>query len=206
MKLYYAHDPMCSWCWAFRPVLQRVKQKLFADIKFICLLGGLAPDSNEPMQEETRNYVIDNWRRIQEQVPDTQFNYDFWKVCKPRRSTYPACRAVIAARQQGEQYDDTMTYAIQQAYYLQARNPSDNETLIELAVEIGLSKKRFKEDLTSDETNNVLMQEIKTARELQLNSFPSLLLVKDNRSIRVQHDYNDASIIMKNIQNAIDST
>ena len=23
VTLYYIHDPMCSWCWAFRPVLDR---------------------------------------------------------------------------------------------------------------------------------------------------------------------------------------
>ena len=199
MKLYYAHDPMCSWCWAFRPVLLEVKTHLPADIELIRLLGGLAPDSDEPMPEKTRDYVIENWRRIQEHVPDTQFNFDFWKNCQPRRSTYPACRAVIAARQQGEQYDDAMTFAIQQAYYLQARNPSDNATLIEVADEIGLNQKQFSEDLLSEDINKKLMQEIKNARELQLNSFPSLLLVKDNQSVPMQHDYNDASIILKNI-------
>ncbi len=199
MKLYYAHDPMCSWCWAFRPVLLEVKNHLPADIELIRLLGGLAPDSDEPMPEKTRDYVIENWRRIQEHVPDTPFNYEFWNKCQPRRSTYPACRAVISARQQGDQYDEAMTLAIQQAYYVQARNPSDNATLIELAEEILLDKKQFAEDLLSEEINKKLMQEIKNARELHLNSFPSLLLVKDNQSVPIQHDYNDASIILKNI-------
>ncbi len=190
---------MCSWCWAFRPVLLEVKNHLPADIKLIRLLGGLAPDSDEPMPEKTRDYVIENWRRIQEHVPDTPFNYEFWNKCQPRRSTYPACRAVISARQQGDQYDEAMTLAIQQAYYVQARNPSDNATLIELAEEILLDKKQFAEDLLSEEINKKLMQEIKNARELHLNSFPSLLLVKDNQSVPIQHDYNDASIILKNI-------
>ena len=200
MKLYYVHDPMCSWCWAFRPILLEVKNHLPQDIKFVSLLGGLARDSDEPMPEETRHYVIDNWLRIQEQVPDTQFNYDFWEVCKPRRSTYPACRAVIAARQQGEAYGDAMTYAIQQAYYLQARNPSDNETLIKLAEEIGLEKNQFSEDLISKYINTKLIEEIKTARELQLNSFPSFLLIKDNQGIRIQHNYSDAGIILDEIK------
>lgn len=203
MKLYYVHDPMCSWCWAFRPVLLEVTAQLPTGIEFIRLLGGLAPDCDDPMPEKTRDYVIDNWRRIQEQVPDTSFNYDFWKVCKPRRSTYPACRAVIAARKQGNKFDEEMTYAIQKAYYLNARNPSDNETLIELAEEIGLNQSRFSEDLLSQHVDELLIQEIKTARELKLNSFPSLLLLKNDQAIRIQHDYLDADIVIKQILNTI---
>jgi putative protein-disulfide isomerase len=55
----------------------------------------------------------------------------------PRRSTYAACRAVIAARRQNPGYEEKMILAIQQAYYLEARNPADSHTLIELASEIG---------------------------------------------------------------------
>lgn len=203
MKLYYVHDPMCSWCWAFRPILLEVTAQLPAEIELIRLLGGLAPDSDDPMPDKTRDYVIDNWRRIQEQVPDTSFNYDFWKVCKPRRSTYPACRAVIAARKQGKKFDEEMTYAIQKAYYLNARNPSDNETLIELAEEIGLHQDQFAQDLQSNKVNEHLMQEIKTARELQLNSFPGFLLVKNQQAMRIEHNYYDVDIILDNLKSAI---
>jgi putative protein-disulfide isomerase len=44
----------------------------------------------------------------------------------------PILRAVIAAREQGIDYNEAMISRIQQAYYLEARNPSDNSTLIEL--------------------------------------------------------------------------
>ena len=77
---------------------------------------------------------------------DFKFNYDFWKKCRPRRSTYPACRAVIAARKQKNKFDMEMTLSIQKAYYLHARNPSDYETLIELAEEIGADKNKFSKD------------------------------------------------------------
>ena len=200
MKLYYVHDPMCSWCWAFRPVLLELKKKLPNHIEFIRLLGGLAADSDEPMTEETKQYVIDNWKRIQQQLPETRFNYDFWSYCKPRRSTYPACRAVIAARKQGAQYDEMMTYEIQQAYYLHAKNPSDNETLIALAREIDLDTNLFIEDLVSGDTNEELFQELNTARSLQLNSFPGFLLTDGKRRLHINPDYTQADTILEKIK------
>ena len=167
---------MCSWCWAFRPSLNALLKELPKQINVVRLLGCLAPDSDAPMPDETRAYVQDNWQAIEQKVPGIKFNYDFWTKCKPRRSTYPACRAVIAARSQGKEFDPAMTLSIQQAYYLQARNPSDYLTLIELADELGLDKDKFTEDIKSMETVEILRQEIKQSRRLGLNSFPGLLL------------------------------
>jgi putative protein-disulfide isomerase len=194
---------MCSWCWAFRPVLIDLIHKLPSNIELIRLLGGLAADSDELMPEKTKQYIIDNWRRIQQQLPETKFNYKFWTHCQPRRSTYPACRAVIAARKQGLQYDEVMTHAIQQAYYLQARNPSDSETLIELAQEIGLDSKQFNQDFLGEDVNNELIQELSTARSLQLNSFPSFLLTNGESGLHINPDYQQADIILKTFQQAV---
>lgn len=200
MKLYYVHDPMCSWCWAFRPTLDKLKKKIPAKIKFITLLGGLAKDTKKPMPEETREYIQNHWRRIQQEVPSTEFNFDFWKNCIPRRSTYPACRAVIAARQQGDEYDDLMTHAIQRAYYLEARNPSDNETLIELADETGIDPMKFSDDLTSEKTSGILLNEIKNARALGLNSFPGFLLMNDETMLHMVPDYRKVEPMLRTIK------
>lgn len=191
---------MCSWCWAFRPSLNALLTGLPEQIEVIRLLGGLAADSNEPMPEETKAYVQANWRRIEEQVPETKFNYDFWVLCQPRRSTYPACRAVIAARNQGEEFDLKMTLAIQQAYYLQARNPSDNSTLIALAVDMGLDKEKFIMDLNSPETDKALQQEIAQSRLLRLNSFPGLLLDTGDNQMRIEPDYLNAEVMLEKIR------
>lgn len=197
--LYYVHDPMCSWCWAFRPSLNKLLEELGGKVDLVRLLGGLAPDSDQAMPEETRLFVQRNWQAIEYQVPGTQFNYQFWQNCKPRRSTYPACRAVIAARAQGEEFDLAMTLAIQQAYYLQARNPSDNETLTELAGELGLDKNRFKQDIKSLDVDETLRQEIKQSRRLGLNSFPSLLLDTGDKQINISPDYNNVENMLKKI-------
>jgi len=199
-KLYYAYDPMCSWCYAFRPALDALISNLPSQLDVIYLLGGLAADSDEPMAEETRTFVRANWQRIEEDVPNTKFNYDFWELCEPRRSTYPACRAVIAARKQGKEYDLEMIFAIQQAYYLQARNPSNISILIELAKEIGLDKDKFIEDIQSVEVDEELRQEIKQSRRLCLNSFPGLLLQTADKNIRIEPDYLDMNVMMEKIK------
>ena len=100
-RLFYIHDPMCSWCYAFSASLQGLQQDLPASIKFVYLLGGLAPDTSTPMPIDMQQAIQQSWRRIETTVPGVDFNFDFWRLNTPVRSTYPACRALLAARRQG---------------------------------------------------------------------------------------------------------
>ena len=98
--LYYFHDPMCSWCWGFRPAWLQVIDAVSERVEIRYVLGGLAPDTDKPMPPSMQAHLQQTWRRIQQDIPGTQFNFDFWTRCSPSRSTYPACRAIIATRMQ----------------------------------------------------------------------------------------------------------
>ena len=54
--LLYVVDPMCSWCWGFTEVRREVSEA-FPDLEWQLVMGGLAPDSDEPMDEATKTYV-----------------------------------------------------------------------------------------------------------------------------------------------------
>jgi len=190
---------MCSWCWAFKPIWDRVKEVLLGKVEVDYLLGGLAPDSNQPMPIETREYVKGNWKRIQEMIPDTRFNYDFWTSCEPKRSTYPACRAVICAKQQHPDFENLMIYGIQKSYYLEAQNPSNEDVLINIAKKLGLDIDKFKIDLKSSQVNEILLDEIKLTRSMDINSMPSLVLQINGTLKGIDIDYLDANYIIKQI-------
>ena len=218
--LYYVHDPMCSWCWAFEPTWKQIQRELPDDINVVYLLGGLAPDSDLPMPEQMKLTIAGYWQTIQERVPGTQFNYDFWTQCQPRRSTYPSCRAVLAAKAQAKDSDEAkvleqaMIKAIQEGYYLNARNPSDFDILIAFAKEIGLDVERFKIALNSESTIEKLNEEMLMARSIGAQGFPSLILKsnklaeaeetesherKKTQCQNVPYDYNDASVTLRRL-------
>ena len=86
-----------------------------------------------------------------------------------------------------------MTRAIQLAYYTQARNPSDEDMLVELAGELGLDVLTFTVDLHGEQVARQLQAEIALARRLQAGSFPSLVLKTDAAEWRIPVDYNDST-------------
>ncbi len=189
--LYYVHDPMCSWCWGFSDVYAKFINKLDNSFEVKRLLGGLAPDSDVPMNDETKVMVQNAWHAIEKTIPGIKFNFDYWESNIPKRSTYPACRAVIAARAQGELFDLKMTKAIQTAYYHYAKNPSEIDILLELAVDVGLDSDLFKKDIISAKTQEILLDEIKQARMMKANSFPSIILEMNQSFYPISLDYQD---------------
>jgi putative protein-disulfide isomerase len=200
--LIYVHDPMCSWCWGFEPTRQKIFAAIAGRMQIRRMVGGLAPDSDAPMPEAMRSMLQQTWQRIEQMIPGTEFNFDFWQKCSPRRSTYPANRAVIAAREQGDEFDAQMTARIQQAYYLEARNPSDNSTLIELATDIGLDSERFATSLVADATQQKLIAEIQATREMGIDSFPSLAVQKADGLRHIGLNYTRPEAMLREIETA----
>jgi len=194
--LYYVLDPMCSWCYGFSPTWQKVLENLSDDIKVVYVHGGLAPHSDDLMPQDMQEMLQGIWRQISEQL-GTKFNYDFWTKCEPRRSTYLSCQAAIAARLQNKEYE--MIKAIQEQYYLNAKNPSNRDTLEDAARSIDLDMEKFSTHLESDEIVALFEEDLKKRRKLKMNSFPSLVFKYKNNYFPIQVQYNNQEAILNQI-------
>lgn len=181
---------MCSWCYAFEKRLSALRQELPEFIQVTNLVGGLAPDTTETMPESLQQTIQQIWYRIEQTVSGVKFNYDFWTTNTPMRSTYPACRAVLAAKKQRNDAEELlMINVIQTAYYQQAKNPSLIATLVECAVEIGLDVIQFENDILSEQIQTQLLNEIEMAQNMGVTSYPSLRLLHNEKLSFVTVDY-----------------
>lgn len=179
MRLIYVMDPMCSWCYGFQPELEGFLEKYpSAEVEWI--MGGLAPDTNQPMKDNLKQSISSYWYQIEE-TTQVRFNHDFWELNTPYRSTYPACRAVISAEELLKNSAQRMVKAIQSAYYLEAKNPSLKETLVSCASSIGLDEKQFDDVFESEETQQQFQKHLSISQQLQVRGFPALFYV-DNRN------------------------
>ncbi|USD64061.1 DsbA family protein [Vibrio sp. SCSIO 43136] len=178
MRFVYVMDPMCGWCYGFQPELDKlIAQHPTAQIDWI--MGGLAPDTDQPMDESLKQTIASYWHDIESRAGVT-FNHDYWRVNTPYRSTYQACRAVIAAESLEENSSVKMAKAIQAAYYQQAKNPSLDEVLIGCATSFGLDATTFDQSLKSKETETRFQQHLYIAHQLQVRGFPALFYVDEN--------------------------
>ena len=198
--LYYVYDPMCSWCWGYKPTWDQVTEAVSEQVKIVYVLGGLAPDTDVPMPEIMQQQIMAYWKKIENYL-GTRFNYDFWVSNTPRRSTYPSCRAILAARSQGAEL--AMLNEIQEAYYLNAQNPSDDEVLLHLGQTIGLDMAQFEAEFLSQQNHQRLLDEIDFARSIGGNSFPSLIMQTSDSVIQLPIDYQNAATSIAQIRSMI---
>ena len=84
-----------------------------------------------------------------------------------------------------------MIEAIQHAYYREARNPSDDSTLVALAGGLGIDATAFAAQLDAPHTHEQLAREIARARQIGADSFPSLRLQTGASVWPVAIDYNE---------------
>ena len=198
-KLLYVVDPMCSWCWGFTEVRAQVSEE-FPELEWQLVMGGLAPDSDEPMDEATKSYVQEAWRAVAART-GVEFNHDFWTECAPRRSTFPSCRAVVVAGESGKA--EEMLAAIQRAYYQEARNPSDTETLAGLAADIGLDPAAFEAALDSPETQTKLTEDFALRSAIGAYSFPSVGLLDGDQAQLLTTGWCEASVLTAALREAL---
>jgi putative protein-disulfide isomerase len=138
------------------------------------------------MDQATRDYVQQAWHAVA-QTTGAKFNFDFWTKCSPRRSTWIACRAVIVARcfkLEREMFD-----AIQRAYYLEVRNPSDEQVLADVAQQLNIPRSKFLEALNAPETQRQLEEDFALRQRLGANSFPSIGIIQEGQPILLQSGY-----------------
>jgi putative protein-disulfide isomerase len=193
---------MCSWCYGFSPTWKKILDNLPSNVKVVYVQGGLAPISNDPMPNDMQEMLQGIWKQINQTV-GTKFNFDFWTKCKPRRSTYLSCQAAIAGRLQGKEYE--IISAIQEQYYLNAKNPSDRDTLEDAANMIGLDMDKFSIDLESDLVLSTLEEDFKLRGKIKVNSFPSLVLKYKNNYFPIKIEYNNHESMLHHINDLNDN-
>ncbi|MDR9437324.1 MAG: DsbA family protein [Thiohalophilus sp.] len=195
--LYYIYDPMCSWCWGFRPVWSQVKAALKDKVDVVYVAGGLAPDSDEPMEPEVCDYLQKTWRRISEQC-GVEFNFEFWTQNTPVRSTWPSCRATLVAREYGREV--ALYERIQRFYYQEAGNPSDYASLYDLGEELGIPRETFIERIHSEDIERQLQEEMALAESLGVRGYPSVVLKIGDQIHFIRHSYTDVDANLQQIE------
>ncbi|WP_316244661.1 DsbA family protein [Pseudoalteromonas porphyrae] len=130
-----------------------------------------------------------------------EFNFDFWRNCEPRRSTYPACRAVITARYFNKEH--AMLEAIQKGYYLLAKNPSNADDLLSFAQQVGIDTNEFLQLFGCDLLNQEFQQELQFVQQLPVHGFPSLVLYYQNQYYAIAINYTNADDVITRIRDVL---
>jgi putative protein-disulfide isomerase len=193
--LYYFGDPMCSWCWGFRPVLEQVERE-YPELQRVTVMGGLRGGAEEPMGDMLAEMIQTGWNRIHE-ATGQPFNWDLWKNHRPLATTWPACRAVLAARLTDPALEWPMMVGLFKAYFTQALDPSRVDTQVDVAADIGLAPEAFRRMLGSAEVEHALQEDLRLTKRYGITGFPSVVLTLGTDHYLVSPGYQPIESIRK---------
>jgi predicted DsbA family dithiol-disulfide isomerase len=89
-------------------------------------------------------------------------------------NTFDAHRVTMFAKSKGLMHE--MTNRILHAYYTESKHIGDHETLVELAVEVGLDREEVADLLASDQMSQEVRGDEEDAKKYGINSIPFFLI------------------------------
>ena len=193
VQVRFYTDPACPWSWAAEPAIRRLMWEFEGELDFAWVMGGL-----------TRSYenanlldVIALWLE-DAAAGGMPCDPRIWTQ-NPLSSTYPACQAVEAAKEQGWQAGYRYLRTLREGIMFERRKLDHADALIDAAGRARIDRARFEVDLRSHAITEAFgadLEEVRdppqeardadavhrSARGRERISFPSALIVAEGGS------------------------
>ena len=187
-RLIYVMDPMCSWCWGFAPVVRALAaQAREQGVELHLVVGGLRRE-RMAMDAAGRQRTLGYWRAVHE-ASGQPFDLEGGLPEGLVYDTEPACRALVAARSFDERFAWTLAAHIQQAFYVERRDVTRPQNLVELAEAVGLARGEFAERFDSQAIRDATEADFEWARNLGIAGFPTLLAERHGQLALLTNGY-----------------
>jgi putative protein-disulfide isomerase len=186
LELVYVADPMCSWCWGFAPIIEKVETAV--DIPMRIVIGGLRPgDRAEPI-DRIRDYVSHHWTQVAaatgQPFDHAGLDRDDWMY-----DTLMADTAVVTMREMAQHETRRFLDTVQRAFYSQRIDVTEAGVYRNLVLGFPVDPDEFVSQIRSAEMKAAAEQDFLEAHWLGATGFPTLLLRDDASTLPISYGY-----------------
>ncbi len=175
LEFVYVGDPMCSWCWGFAPVLERMQAVYDLPVRLV--VGGLRPGPAAGMLDDgLESLLAHHWHQV-EAASGQPFDHAFLKRRDGWRydTEFPAI-AMVTMRFLDEKASLPFHTRLQRAFYADGVDITDPAEYPALLEGFAVDREEFLHRLESDEMHRRAWADFAEARSLGVAGFPTLLL------------------------------
>jgi len=171
--IYFA-DPMCSWCWGFAPVVERLNAAYGEALPIRLILGGLRPGTDQMMSEQAKASTRTHWEHVLE-ASGQPFDFAFFDRQDFVYDTDPAARATVLVRRKRPDLALAFLHRAQQAFYAENRDVTKPQVLADLAAEFGLDRDAFLAELGDEDLKHETWRDYGVSQRAGVKGFPTLI-------------------------------
>jgi putative protein-disulfide isomerase len=196
-ELIFVLDPMCSWCWGFAPVIERLLKTHSERYRFSLVVGGLRTKGEMPWDERSKVYLKGHWQQVSQRTGQP-FSYSLFEKEHFEYDTYPSCKAVVTVRELwGMQKAFEYLHVLQEAFYVNGEDITNIDILTELLEGLGLESVSFKTFFGNERATLLMQHDFAKAHSMGANAFPSVAVIDEEGHLVCQKGYRSLQEMQK---------
>ena len=192
-KIYYIMDTMCGWCYGFSNSITKIQEKYNDEYDFIILPGGMWVDENVKVINDDLGKYIKSHNINIEKLTGRKFGEGFNKNVLDNKNmvldSLPGAKAVVLAQKLKKDIAFDFLKKLQEAFFIDGKNPNNLETYTKIAEEFGIDKDEFEKKFLSEELTNETYSVFNMVASVGAMSFPTVIMVEGNKGKIIAQGY-----------------
>lgn len=177
IEIYVFIDPMCPECWSLEPYLKKLSIEYGRLFTIRPVISGATKPLNHDNFNQPRK-LREIWERTASRT-GMSCDGDLW-IENPIHSPAIAYLAIKAAELQGIRYGKIFLRKLQESLFLQKKDISNEEVLLDCAEAAKLDIQEFKNDLHSLSAKKALQCDYKLSKEMEIDYMPTMVFFHKN--------------------------
>ncbi|AJD90734.1 hypothetical protein JMA_14170 [Jeotgalibacillus malaysiensis] len=177
LEIYLFIDPLSSDCWALEPKIKKLLLEYEPYIRIKHILSSSLDTLNCQTQKQ-RQEIANSWNETAKKS-GMPCNGNQW-LKNPVESPFLASVAVKAAEMQGKKAGSRFLRSIQEQLFVEQKNISDYDVLLQCAEQSRLDLDEFTHDMNSATASKAFQCDVKIASEMEVHSTPTLVFFNEN--------------------------
>lgn len=207
--IIYIGDPQCSWCWGIAAEMQHIYDFAHkSEINFAIMVGGLRVGGGQAWDAEFKDFLRHHWQQV-EQRSGQKFSTTLFDLPEFDYDTEPACRAIVAAKNQCDKLklDSQLVLdffvATQKKFYVDSQDPKQVDFYKSICDELDLDFETFAKLFNSDEIKAQTTAEFNISRNWGVTGYPTLLASDGAQLQLISSGYQKSELIIERIKSMV---
>ncbi|MFC2125528.1 DsbA family protein [Bacteroidota bacterium] len=183
-RFIYVFDPLCSWCYGFHPTVRKIYEENSDSCEIEVLCGGNFI-GEEKMPVKNRSLKIQRAYEGVGRITGAEFSrYFFDNIIHNHQyimDSEPSCIAFYVMKTILPEKALSISYSLQQCFYIEGRRLDKQATFTALARKYGISKQDFLDKFLDSKYKELTFQEFDRVKEIDVHGYPSFFLLKNGK-------------------------
>ena len=191
--LLYVFDPLCGWCYGFSPVINEFANTHAQEFTFVVRVGGLVTGSRVGTFAQTYPQITESVARVEEHT-GVQFGSGFRRevladLNRLVLDSEPPCTAFRLMRAHNANRVVEMSARIQNALYSEGLDIMQPGVLANLAVEFGMDRAVFLQELQSPVQLEATRKEFAEVSQMGIAGYPAVAVIQEQQGVLCARGY-----------------